>query len=262
MSEEHPILAASARPPDRTEVTGPAPTERFDVWEPAPDRPDRHERGVTLALVHGGFWRAAYDRTHLGPLAAALADDGFHVANLEYARVGMPGGGWSGTGRSVEAGLRAVLADEDLPSHAVVVGHSAGGHLALWLASRPDPPAGLVGAVALAPASALRVVHDLGLSDGAAEALLGCSPDDGPEAWAEADPARHPLTVPTVVLTGGRDDVVPDAVDAAYRRSRTPADPVHFGVVASADHFDLIDPSHEAYFTLLAHLEELTLHLR
>ena len=98
------ILFRSARPPDRTEVTGPLQTDVYDVWEPAPDR----ARHVTVALVHGGFWREEYDRAHVAPLAEALARDGFHVANLEYPRTGMPGGGWPGTGTSVVARLEAV----------------------------------------------------------------------------------------------------------------------------------------------------------
>ena len=77
------------RPADRTEITGPHQSDVYDVWEPAPHR----ARGVSVALIHGGFWRERYDRHHLAPLARALADDGFHVANLEYARAGMPGSG-------------------------------------------------------------------------------------------------------------------------------------------------------------------------
>lgn len=100
------------RPADRTEITGPHQSDVYDVWEPAPHR----ARGLSVALIHGGFWRERYDRHHLAPLARALADDGFHVANLEYARAGMPGGGWPGTGASVLAQLTAVHADRRCPS--------------------------------------------------------------------------------------------------------------------------------------------------
>ena len=95
MSDADPeILARRVRPPDRTEVSGPAATDVYDIFEPDPAR----ARGVTVALLHGGFWRERYDRAHLAPLADALARDGFHVANLEYPRVGMPSGGWPGSG--------------------------------------------------------------------------------------------------------------------------------------------------------------------
>ena len=137
MSNDDPgTMRRSARPPDRTEVTGPLQTDVYDVWEPTPGR----ARHVTVALVHGGFWREQYDRTSTNPLAEALANDGFHVVNLEYPRIGMPGGGWPGTGASVLARLESVHADTHLPDRAVVVGHSAGGHLVLWLASGAAPP--------------------------------------------------------------------------------------------------------------------------
>src|SRR5687768_420317 len=171
------ILFRTARPPDRTQVTGPAQTDVYDVWEPATDR----ARGVTVALVHGGFWREEYDRAHLGPLAEALSRDGFHVANLEYPRAGMPGGGWPGTGEAVLAHLEAVHADTKLPDRVVVVGHSAGGHLALWLASGDRAP-WVTGVVALAPAADLLEVDRLGLSDDAARALLGGTPEEHPQA--------------------------------------------------------------------------------
>jgi hypothetical protein len=113
MSTDEPdVLTRSARPPDRTVVTGPEQTDVYDVWEPPADRAPR---GLTVALVHGGFWREQYDRHHLPPLAAALAADGFHVANLEYPRIGMPGGGWPGTGTSVSDRVESALADDQLP---------------------------------------------------------------------------------------------------------------------------------------------------
>ncbi|HET7761423.1 MAG TPA: alpha/beta hydrolase [Phycicoccus sp.] len=256
MSDADPeILTRRVRPPDRTEVSGPAATDVYDVFEPDPAR----ARGVTVALLHGGFWRERYDRAHLAPLAVALARDGFHVANLEYARVGMPGGGWPGTGAAVLAGLEALRGDTDLPDTVVVVGHSAGGHLALWVASEGRAP-WLRGVLALAPVADLAEADRLHLSDDAARALVGGSSGERPEAWADADPARQRLTTPAVVVTGDHDDVVPAAVPEAYAASRTPDEPLHTAVARGADHFDLVDPEHPAYLLVLAEIEELTLH--
>ncbi len=256
MNDEHPVLTRSARPADRSVTTGPLATQVYDVWEP---RANPH--GVTVALVHGGFWRAAYDRHHLQPLAAALADDGFHVANLEYARVGMPSGGWPGTGASVRAQVEALRAEGHLPAQVIAIGHSAGGHLVLWLASRPAPPNNLLGVIALAPAADLREVHRLGLSDGAAAELLGCSatsdPETNPGLWDSADPARQRLRRPARLLTGGRDDLVPASVPAAYLSSRAAGEPVAAVDIEDADHFDVIDPEHASYLTLRALLNEL-----
>ncbi len=248
------ILARSARPPDRTEVTGPLQTDVYDVWEPAPGR----ARGITVALVHGGFWREQYDRTHANPLAEALARDGFHVANLEYPRIGMPGGGWPGTGTSVLARLESVHEDTHLPDRVVVVGHSAGGHLALWLASGDHAP-WVTGVVALAPAADLAVVDRLGLSSHAARELLGAAPGDAPDAWADADPARQRLTRPAVIVTGELDDVVPAEVVESYVASRSPDEPLRTAVARGADHFDVIDPDSSAYLLVLAEIEELAL---
>lgn len=248
------VMSRSARLPDRTEVTGPAPTDVYDVWEPTPER----ARGITVALVHGGFWRAEYDRTHLAPLAEALARDGFHVANLEYPRIGMPGGGWPGTGEAVRDRMESAHADPDLPHRVVVVGHSAGGHLALWLASNDRLP-WLTGAVALGPAADLREVDRLGLSNDAARDLLGGTQEEQPHAWADADPGRQQLTTPAAIVTGEFDDVVPGSVTAAYVASRGKGEPLTTAVARRADHLDIIDPTTDAYLLLLAEVEELTL---
>ena len=152
-------------------------------------------------LLHGGFWRVAYDRTHLAAVADALTAEGFAVANVEYRRVG-GGGGWPSTftdvGEAVDA-VQVALADRvDLGSVAYV-GHSAGGHLALWAALRDRLPAGapgrtdarrrVRGVVALAPAADLAAVDRLGLSGGAVRELLGGSPTTVPDRFAATDPA-------------------------------------------------------------------------
>ncbi|MGL4745739.1 MAG: alpha/beta hydrolase family protein [Dermatophilaceae bacterium] len=243
-----------ARPPDRTEITGPASTDVYDVYEPDPGR----ARHLTVALVHGGFWRERYDRAHLGPLAGALARDGFHVANLEYPRTGMPGGGWPGTARSVLARLESVHADTGLPDRVVLVGHSAGGYLALWAASADRAP-WLTGVLALAPVADLATADRLGLGDGAIREFLGGAPDGAPQVWAAADIARQRLTTRTVLVIGDADDVIPAEVSDAYTASRTPAEPFTSSVARDADHADLVDPVSRAYLLLLAEVEELTL---
>ncbi|MBR7743410.1 alpha/beta hydrolase [Phycicoccus sp. BSK3Z-2] len=254
MSDEPEILTRDARRPDRTEVTGPEQTDVYDVWEPEPHR----ARGVTVALVHGGFWREKYDRAHLAPLATALAADGFHVANLEYPRTGMPGGGWPGTADALRGTLAAARADTDLPDPLVLVGHSAGGHLVTWLASE-DRVEGLLGVVGLGPVVDLSTADRLHLGDDAARAFLGGTPDEVPDAWEEADPARQRLTAPAALVSGERDDVVPAAVVEAYAATRDAETPLTTATARGADHFDLVDPEAPAYLLVLAEIEELTL---
>lgn len=249
------LRARTTRPPDRTEVTGPEETDVYEVWEPAAGRAPR---GVTVGLVDGGFWADDRQRSRPHPLAEALAADGFHVVNLDYPRLGMAGGGWPGCVHSLAARIAAVRADGHLPPPLVLVGHGAGGLHVLWFAS-DEASADLSGIIGLAPAASLAEVHRLGLGRGAAAALLGSAPDEAPETWAQADPVQRRVVVPTVVLTGDRDDTVPPSVVDAYAVSRAADEPVTFGVVPDAAHDDLVDPGHPAYFTVLAHLEDLIL---
>ncbi|MGH3371368.1 MAG: alpha/beta hydrolase, partial [Nocardioidaceae bacterium] len=133
-----------------------------------------------LLLLHGGFWRQAYDRTHTRPLAVALAREGFVVATPEYRRVG-GGGGGPATLEDVDNAAAAtpglVLGLGIAVAGTTVLGHSAGGHLALWLANQPHPVDRVVG---LAPVGDLRAAARARLGDGATQALLGGEPDEVP----------------------------------------------------------------------------------
>ncbi|HEX6249314.1 MAG TPA: alpha/beta hydrolase, partial [Nocardioidaceae bacterium] len=133
-----------------------------------------------VVLLHGGFWKAAYDRVHTRAAAAALAGEGFVVATPEYRRVGA-GGGWPTTATDVADAVRAVpdlLRGLGVPTTGLTVaGHSAGGHLALWLANEDLPIERVVG---LAPVADLRAAAGAGLGDDAAQALLGGGPDELP----------------------------------------------------------------------------------
>ena len=156
MDDPEDVLSRPAPAPPRTLRYADGETGVIDVW-------DTDGARATVALVHGGFWKAEFDRIHLRPLANALASQGFSVASIEYPRVGMPGGGWPGTVDSVMDALRAVLADERLGAQPVVaVGHSAGGHL-VALAGSAGGVDGLAGVVPLAGVLDLRLADELGL---------------------------------------------------------------------------------------------------
>jgi acetyl esterase/lipase len=205
--------------------------------------------GATVLLVHGGFWKTSYDRTHTRPLAVALAAAGFLVATPEYRRVGPGGGGgWPTTGEDVLRaatllpGLLAEVGQE--PGTLRVVGHSAGGHLALWLASQGLP---IDRVVALAPVCDLRAATRLRLGSDATPALLGSADPD------EADPMvlfdRRPDAAVTVVHGTG-DDVVP----VELSRGLVARHPWVGLVELPVDHFDVITPHGPAYDALLAAL--------
>lgn len=207
-----------------------------------------------MAVIHGGFWRAEFDRTHAAGQAQAFADNGFHVAVIEYRRVGMPGGGWPGTFHDVMAAVSAVRADPELPERVVLVGHSAGGHLAALVASQPDAH-GLGGAVCLAGCVDLAMTARLRLGDGAAQELTGGEPEDVPAAYAQADPSALTPAVPVLLLHGADDEIVPPEVSlsflSAVRRSSRSHPEVRSTVIPGCEHFGLIDPAHPAFEVVL-----------
>lgn len=201
-----------------------------------------------MVLVHGGFWRTGYDRTHLRPLAAALAGEGHRVALLEYRGTGADGGGWPTTFEDVRAGLAALHAHEEV-TDLVLVGHSAGGQLAAVLAHHH--PEGVVGVVSLAGCLDLRMTAGLGLGDGAAQALLGGEPEQAPTAYAEADPVALGAPVPPVRLVHGLDDDrVPVEVSRSWmdRVGRPGTDLLV--ELPYCEHFGLIDPLRPAFTVL------------
>lgn len=231
------ILALPPVPADRRVAYGSDPTQFFDLWNAQGTC-----RGAAV-MIHGGFWRARYDLAHVSHLCAALAQNGIATTSLEYRRVGHPGGGWPGTFDDIVAGTRA--AAELLAQPPVVLGHSAGGHLALRAASEPLD---IRGVVALAAVADLRLCYDLHLSNDAVVEFLGGTPAGIPAVYDAACPAPHAASVPRCLLHGAADDIVPLSMARAYVSARE-ADPggVESIVIAAAGHFDLIDPASTAW---------------
>jgi Dipeptidyl aminopeptidases/acylaminoacyl-peptidases len=249
------VLSRPAPPPDAQVRYGDHPDHVADLRAPAPGPSPR----PLVVVIHGGFWRAEYDRTHTGPLAADLAARGYPVAQLEYRRTGQPGGGWPGTLDDVAAGVAALpdLARRGLPAGRVapgppiLLGHSAGGHLALWYATLAS--ADLRGVVALAPVADLAEAYRRDLDGGAVAALLGGGPDDVPERYAAADPARRtPPGVPVRIVHGRLDRQVPVEMSVGYaaRARRSGAD-VRLVELPDCEHFGVIDPLSPAWATVL-----------
>jgi len=224
-------------------------------------RPAAAHPAPLVVFLHGGFWRAAFDRTHTGPLATALAAAGFAVCVPEFRRTGQRGGGWPGTFDDVAAAvdaLPALVRDaagagrvSDEP--ALLAGHSAGGHLALWAAGRHRLPPEVSwratgprgrGVVALAAVSDMAACHALGLGGGAAAALLGGSPGRHPDRYRVADPVTLlPLGRPVRLVHGSADDRVPCAMSRDFAvRARAAGDDAVLDELPGAGHFDVIDP--------------------
>ncbi|TCB92732.1 alpha/beta fold hydrolase [Micromonospora zingiberis] len=259
-SDPRAVLTRPAPEPDLTVAYGEDPDQIADLRRPVGAGPPR----PLLIVVHGGFWRAEYDRRHTDPLADALARLGYPVAQLEYRRTGQPGGGWPGTLTDVRCGVSALprLAAAALPGRVapvppILVGHSAGGHLALHAAARSPQDVG--GVLALAPVADLAEAYRLDLDSGAVAALLGGGPADVPERYEEADPLIVvPLPARTVVIHGTLDQQVPVEMSRAYvAAAQASGGDMHLVELPECEHFGLIDPDSPAWPQVTARLRSL-----
>ena len=261
------ILSKQPPPPDHRLPYGSDALQFGDLRLPA-TRP-----GAKLPVVvflHGGWWQSAYDLEYGGHLCAALKKLGIATWSLEYRRVGNVGGGWPGTLQDVAAGfdyLTTLAQHYPLNLQRVMtVGHSAGGHLALWLAGRhhippssplahPQPTVAVKGVVGLAAAADLRLVVDLGgllsFSSGkpAVRSLMGGLPADVDDRYRAANPGDLlPLSVPQVLLQGSDDAQIPPTLPQRYAdNARRQGDHVTVTILRGADHFDVVDPDSRAW---------------
>ncbi len=229
-----------------------------------------------VVLIHGGCWRSAFGLAHAAPAAAALAESGYVVWVPEYRRVGDAGGGWPGTFEDVARAvdhLRALAAR--VPSidttRVLLAGHSAGGQLALWAASRrAGGVAGLSGA-GVAPLRVAGVVSLAGITDLAAYGaspgscnsavtpLLGGAPGAVADRYRAVSPVELvPIGVPAHLVHGAADPIVPPASAERYAaRARAAGDRVALTVVDGAGHFDVIAPRGDAWAAVVAALRAL-----
>ncbi len=245
------VLTRVADGPDAVVRYGDHPDQLVDLHLP----PGDVATAPVLVLLHGGFWRDEWDRRHTRPMAEALRGDDWIVVTPEFRRTG-GAGGWPATFDDM-ASVREQL--PDLVHDAIgrrdiepltIVGHSAGGQLAMWWALTAPVPTSVRRAVALAPVADLARAHAERLDGDAVEALLGGGPDDVPDRYADADPARllaDPEHPPIVVLHGADDDRVP----AAHSRD-LPG--ITYTELPATGHFDLIDPLTPAWPHVLAAL--------
>lgn len=210
-----------------------------------------------VVMVHGGCWLAEYDLKHMRALAGAISDKGYAVWNIEYRRVGNPGGGWPGTFLDVAAGadyLRKLAKKYPLDMEQVVaVGHSAGGHLALWLAIRHKltskseiytrSPLLLKGVLALEPGTELKLIHHNRVCGHVIDALIGGSPKEEPDRYRDASPnAQIPLGIPHTILIGYLSGF--GILGASYYYSAKEAGDKQITLVEAPEsgHFEMINP--------------------
>jgi acetyl esterase/lipase len=197
--------------------------------------------------IHGGFWRAKYNLDHASHLCAALTARGLATANLEYRRVGNEGGGWPGTFSDIRSAyhfLEQNAQGHNLDSKRIaVIGHSAGGQLALCLAAH-EPS--LTRVVSLAGVVDLQRAYKLHLSNDAVVEFLHGTPTEVPDHYREADPMELSIShTREWLIHGSADDIVPPAFGRDYvaaKQKRKEKEDARLLEIPGAGHFDVIDP--------------------
>ena len=202
---------------------------------------------ATLLVIHGGCWSNAYDRQHLIPMARTLALAGYNVWLAEYRRVGDAGGGWPGTLDDIALAIQRVAA---LGGEAPwLVGHSAGGHLALWAAADPALP--LKGVVALAAITNLaQYAQQEGSCPSMVAKFLGGSPESLPDRYAQVTVHDKVFLKPINLILGEADPIVSPDQLAGFAETNTQ-------IIAESGHFDLVYPGTPAFDQVIETLRNL-----
>ncbi|CAG7649227.1 alpha/beta hydrolase family protein [Actinacidiphila bryophytorum] len=279
-AEEASAFGHAPVPADATARYGDQERQLVDFYRPRATRGADPRPAPLVAVLHGGAWRAPYDRAHISPLAAHLAAQGFAVASVEY-RTGAPGqaavaGRWPDTFDDVaaavdalpELAVQALGADLVDPRRVVLTGHSAGGHLALWAAARhvlppgsrwhrPSPPP-LRGVVALAPIADFTSAMRLRVCSDAVIELLG-GPDHLTARLPHTDPAALlPTGIPVTIVHGTTDIDVPPQVSQSFARAAAAAgEEVVTAWLPDVGHFPLIDPATPAVSAVTDEIAQL-----
>jgi len=255
-----PDLLARPRPQaDATIAYGPAPEQRIDLWRPAGPGPF-----PVVVMVHGGCWQTAIaDRTLMNWIAADLRAAGVAVWNIDYRGVDRPGGGYPGTFADVATAADRLAIDARryrLDTRRVVaVGHSAGGHLALWLAGRPRLPSAsplrTLRALPIARVVSLGGLPDLEATATAADNGCGTKVVDRlvdrtrPDPFADTSvPRLLPIQVPQHLVNGREDRIIPARLATGYlARARAAGDRADLVTVPDTGHVELIAPESAAW---------------
>ncbi len=239
------ILRRPQPPPDARVAYGADPNQFLELR--LPPTPGLHS---VVLNIHGGYWRAEYDLAHAGHLCQALRAAGVATFNVEYRRVGNPGGGWPGTFDDIRSAYRFLRQEHSRfhvdPDRLVVMGHSAGGQLALCLAAHETS---LHNVISLAGVVDLRQAYALHLSHDAVAEFLGGNPSQVSEHYREANPMA--LSIPQArqwLLHGSKDDTVPPEFSRNYVAEKKKAgESAQLLETPQAGHFELIDPAADAF---------------
>ena len=220
-----------------------------------------------LFVVHGGFWQSQYDLSHIGHLCAAFTSKGIITCNLEYRRIGDPGGGWPGTFQDISLATRHILQEMSKDSRfdhirTAILGHSAGGHLALWLVGshrirkgsplHSDQKRIITRAISLAGVSDLRLAWKTRLGHGTVTRLMGGTPDEHPDRYNAGSPIELlPMGARQILVHGIDDDTVPVSQSQTFvEKAEKLGDRSTLVKLYGIGHYELIDPESEAWPTV------------
>ena len=247
------IARSALRRPATRHHYGEHPRQVADLHHPAGAGPF-----AVVVVLHGGYWQPPYTKLIMRPLCVDLVRLGYAALNVDYRRLGREGGGWPQTFEDVATAIDH-LADGAMNDAALdlervtLLGHSAGGQLALWAAGRrelPDDAPGAAPKVTATRVLALAPVCDLARAGRPARDLLGGSPSAVPERWDQADPMRRiPLSVPVGLVHATGDQTVSVQRSRDYASSARAAGADVFLSETRGGHRDVIDPGSEAWRT-------------
>lgn len=215
-----------------------------------PDHLGPMDKAPLVVLIHGGCWLNEYDIQHSFPLSSALAAAGYAVWSLEYRRTGDVGGGWPGTFEDIKQGIAHTSMLKSYPmdlDHMVIMGHSAGGHLALMAATEFENFDAVIGLAAIT--DIVEYSRGENSCQTATIAFMGGAYETNPAAYQAANPVSKALHDNTVLLHGDIDAIVP--------LEQSQVSGVTTVVVGGAGHFDWVHPGTAAFQVLLSTLEDI-----
>ncbi len=202
-----------------------------------------------IIFVHGGCWLNQFDLQYSYPMASALKQQGYAVWSFEYRRVGDPGGGWPGSLNDVVQAIEFIQSQNRYNfdwQQVSLLGHSAGGHLALLASKQLSVPVNRT--IGLAPiVDITKYAQGQGSCQNAAISFMGGTPEQKPTAFAQANPVNYAYDENTVLLSGALDNIVP--------LTENPLPATQFQVIQGAGHFDWVHPGTPAFDLLMNYLE-------
>lgn len=245
------VLAVPFAKPEQRVAYGESPLQFVEHWQTP-----KHSPSTPIILsIHGGCWLSAYSIEHTYAMNSALRDAGFDVWSVEYRRVGDTGGGWPGSFADIQQSLLAVAAEyggkQALAERDVtLLGHSAGGHLALLAGhQRAELIDRVVGLAAISDINAYTAGDN-----SCQQAGKRFMQDADSDAWYAANPMLQPVVTPTYLFHGDADSIVPPAQSRAFAEHEQ----VDVVWLEGAGHFDLIDPQSRAWLTIVSQLQQLS----